>query len=234
VAVLAALLALALVGGAVGLIVSSGSGPGAEPAHPNALPSQAKELSAPLLLFDRSTTPRERALTRAAPSAVTRHVNACQKPYQRQLLHPVAGGDRYKLYLLYVHGIVLETHQRQMAPVAPELRVAARAWADMRLGNATLQRFAHGLSTEILAALNRPRFHACAFVQAIAANGYSLAWARQSGYGRSAAGYWTELRDAGQKTAQFWRYVRSRGIRQRRLWTPAELRDLAGVPGEIR
>jgi hypothetical protein len=232
--VTAAVVALVLFGGAIALIASLDQGIGAEPAHPNALRSQAQVLYAPLLLFDRATTPSERDRMRSAPSTVARRVDACQKPYQRQLRHAAGGAAHNRLYLLYEHGTLLETHQSEIAPVAPELRVAARAWADMRLANPTLQRFARGLSTSLLAALNRPRFDACTFVRAIAANGYSLAWAVQSDDGRSAAGYWATVAAAGANTARFWRYVRRPRIRRRHLWTAAQLRDLASVPGEVR
>jgi hypothetical protein len=232
--VVAAALAIAVVGVAIALLASSGSGTVAERAHPNALTTQAQELYAPLLLFDRATTPDQRARTRSAPIMVARRVDACQTPYQRQLVHAAAGTDRHRLYLLLAHGALLESRQSAIAPVGAALRVAASAWADMRLANPTFQRFARGLSMELSAALDRPRFDACAFVRAIAANGYSLAWAVHSSYGRGVRGYWADALAAGEETARFWRYVRTGPIKERHLWTPRQLRDLASVPGEIR
>jgi hypothetical protein len=195
---------------------------------------QAQELYAPLLLFDRSTTPVQRARMRSAATTVARRAGACQTPYMRTLTGAAAGTDRHRLYLLYRHGVLLQSLQSEIAPVAPELRVAAEGWADMRLTNPAFERLARGLSMELRAALARPRFDACAFIRAIAANGYSLVWALHSRDGRSARGYWTEALAAGEKTARFWRYVATRPTAERHLWTPQELHDLAAVPGDVR
>jgi hypothetical protein len=127
----------------------------------------------------------------------------------------------------------MESYQSSVAPVAPQLTVAADSWARMQLSNPQMQTFAHALAAELYASLRAPKFDACAFVNGIAQHHFSLAWAQNSKYGKIASHFWSELSAAGNRASGFWAYIQSPRIQSMHLLTKAQLADLANLPGEI-
>jgi hypothetical protein len=200
-----------------------------------ALRAQARELYAAVRRYERSTTPTERARSRAAARHVGKVIDACQAPYLKKLTQGVYDNNRFKLYSLYEKGILLETYQADVKPVAAQLATLAASWARLSLRNRALNAFAHALAAEFHATLDAAPFDGCGFVTGIAAHHFSYAWAKRSSYGLQAKHWWTEISRAGDRVGPFWNYVNpaTLGGLGLPLFTNKQLAVLANLPGEL-
>lgn len=171
--------------------------------------SQAQQLYAPVVTFNRATTDAQRAQMRAAPKAAARRINSCQAPYAKQLFSglTVGSSSRYKLYTLYENGALLEQNQAVEAVVAPQLTAAEKAWATMRLPNPTLQNYARAQAAELAASLFAPRSDTCQFLPQLAQHKFSYAWAIRSSFGTTATHFFAQVAAAGNAAGNGWRYI---------------------------
>jgi hypothetical protein len=198
------------------------------------LRAQAQQLYTPAGLFYRSLTAAQKTRLGQAAKLDGKRIDACQAPYAKRLLVGFrVGSERYKLYALYEHGALMQQYQSRVAVVAPELKAAAWAWAQMTLANKTMQRFAHALAAEFATSLNHPKFHTCEFIRQLARHHFSLAWAQHSPSGEEAQQWWNDISGAGIQAGAFWNYIQSKRIERQRLLSTAQLTKLANLPGEI-
>ena len=192
--------------------------------------AQAQELYAPVAVFDRSTTKAQRAQMRAAPKMDARRINACQRTasFNKLLMAAIRPGttNAYKVYRIYENGLTLEDTQVAEAVVAPQLAVAERSWATMRLSNPIWRGVARALATEIAASLSAPKLNGCAFLHELARHKFSLAWTQRSAYATTATRFIHETNGPSYGVARGWQYVQ-----KKHLLTSAQWSGIVNFPG---
>lgn len=205
---------------------------------------QAKALYQPVIAYARATTLSERARSGTAAERVGHLMNACDRPYEKQLFLNLVIGSKNKamqrrdrLYLLWDRVTGLQNAEARIAPLAPELKQLVSTWAHLSLRNKVMTEFAHAVAAELNASLSAPAENGCAFVRGVAAHHFSYAWARSSPYGRLATHWWSEVMSAGDRAGAFWKFVSPPmpghpGGAGQHLFTPGERSAMGSLPGE--
>jgi hypothetical protein len=190
--------------------------------------AQAQLLYAPVVAFNRSTTPAQRAQIHAASAALGSRINTCQRPYAKQLYGGLrVNTRRYQAIRFYQLGLTLETVQAAEAVAMPEIAAAQRSWATMQLGNPTVQTTARALAAEIEASLSAPKLNGCAFLHQLASHNFSLAWAQRTPYATTTNNFIRETDKPSAGVSLGYRYI----LLQKKLLTSNQWGGIVNFPG---
>lgn len=212
---------------------------------PPDLIAQANQLYQPVATYKASVTTAQTNDADAAKAHVTQEINACDRPYGRQLFQVIAGTRKYKLYMLWDAVSTMQDYEADVEAYAPQLRTLTASWTALSLASPQMNEFAHATAAEIEDTLNAPPMNTCAFVNQLAAHHFSYQWAKNSTDAVEAASWQQQTLQDGNQTSAFWRYVqapifyshtkvvyRAGGLGWK-LFTQAQTRALANLPGEV-